>query len=41
MAGYASMMGAAEMRATLDRFQDSPEAGELLARFVRLVFGSR
>lgn len=41
MAGYAAMMGAAEMQATLDRFQDSPEAGELLARFVRLVFGSR
>ncbi|MDM8521678.1 type 1 glutamine amidotransferase [Anaerolineales bacterium HSG6] len=38
-AGYGSVMSEAEQQKTLDGFQDSPEATDLLRRFVELVFG--
>ena len=38
--GYASLMSQAEIEETLARFDDSPEANELLVRFLRVVFGS-
>lgn len=37
--GYASLMSQDEIRDTLARFDHSPEANELLTRFVRVVFG--
>ncbi|MDX1614113.1 MAG: gamma-glutamyl-gamma-aminobutyrate hydrolase family protein [Candidatus Promineifilaceae bacterium] len=37
--GYAGIMSAAELAETLARFQDSPEADGLLARFLTVVFG--
>lgn len=39
MDGYAAVMDEAEVQKTLARFDDSPEANQLIARFVRLVFG--
>ena len=36
--GYASHMSAEELEASLQRFDDSPEASGLLRRFVELVF---
>lgn len=39
--GYASLMGQDEIEATLARFDHSPEANELLTRFLNVVFGSR
>jgi GMP synthase (glutamine-hydrolysing) len=38
--GYASLMSQEEIRETMARFDHSPEANELLARFLRIVFGS-
>ena len=38
MAGYASMMDAAEVERTLARFDESPEANQLIGRFMQLVF---
>ncbi len=37
--GYASLMSQAEIEETLARFDDSPEANELLVRFLRVAFG--
>jgi GMP synthase (glutamine-hydrolysing) len=37
--GYATYMSAAERQAALDGFRESPEASELLKRFLELVFG--
>lgn len=39
MAGYASIMDQAEVERTLARFDESPEANQLIGRFMRLVFG--
>ncbi len=39
MAGYASIMDEAEVAKTLARFDESPEANQLIGRFVQLVFG--
>ncbi|MFQ5399271.1 MAG: type 1 glutamine amidotransferase [Anaerolineae bacterium] len=36
--GYASTMSPEELQETLDRFDHSPEANELLRRFVKIVF---
>lgn len=36
--GYAGVMSAQERQARFDRFQESPETGELLPRFLSLVF---
>lgn len=37
--GYASLMSEAEIQESLGRFDHSPEANELLTRFLRIVFG--
>ena len=37
--GYASLMSEEEIQETLERFDHSEEANELIARFLRLVFG--
>lgn len=37
--GYASVMSEEERRATLNRFQESPETPALILRFLELVFG--
>jgi GMP synthase (glutamine-hydrolysing) len=37
--GYGSVMSPEEMANTLDRFYDSPETDQLIARFLKLVFG--
>lgn len=37
--GYASLMSQEEVQVTLARFDHSPEANELLVRFLKLVFG--
>jgi GMP synthase (glutamine-hydrolysing) len=37
--GYASLMSQDEVRETLARFDHSPEANELLVRFLSVVFG--
>lgn len=37
--GYASFMDQDEIEATIARFDHSPETNELIARFLRLVFG--
>jgi GMP synthase (glutamine-hydrolysing) len=39
MAGYASIMDEAEVAKTLARFDESPEANQLIGRFMQLVFG--
>lgn len=39
MAGYAAIMDKAEVAKTLARFDESPEANQLIGRFVKLVFG--
>jgi GMP synthase (glutamine-hydrolysing) len=36
---YASIYGPEELEAVLDRFADSPEADELIPRFLQTVFG--
>lgn len=36
--GYASLMSEEEVQTTLARFDHSPEANELISRFLRLVF---
>jgi GMP synthase (glutamine-hydrolysing) len=38
--GYASHMSEEEKAASLDRFEDSPEASDLLRRFIEVVFGA-
>ena len=38
MAGYAALMDAAEVEKTLARFDESPEANQLIGRFMQLVF---
>ena len=37
--GYGSFMTPAERQETLDRFGESPEANELIPRFLKLVLG--
>ena len=37
--GYQSVLAPEAIQTTLDRFDHSPEANELIARFVKLVFG--
>jgi GMP synthase (glutamine-hydrolysing) len=39
MAGYASIMDQAEVAKTMARFDESPEANQLIGRFMQLVFG--
>jgi GMP synthase (glutamine-hydrolysing) len=38
MAGYASVLEPAEMKETLNRFDESPEANQLLRQFIQIVF---
>jgi len=37
--GYSGIMDEAEMRKTLDRFQESPETENLIGNFLQIVFG--
>ena len=39
MAGYASIMDEVEVAKTLARFNESPEANQLIGRFMQIVFG--
>lgn len=39
MAGYASVTPAEELQKMFDQFDESPEANQLIGRFMRLVFG--
>ncbi|MCB9418202.1 MAG: type 1 glutamine amidotransferase [Ardenticatenaceae bacterium] len=39
MTGYASIMDEVEVEKTLARFDESPEANQLIGRFMQLVFG--
>lgn len=39
MAGYAAILDPAAVQKTIDRFEESPEANQLIGRFVKLVFG--
>jgi GMP synthase-like glutamine amidotransferase len=39
LSGYSTVMSEEERRDAVNRFQESPETGSLLPRFLKLVFG--